>query len=274
MFQPRLSMTLTKKIIGSAPFLYEGSFPEGIAAAHHYGFDCVEINVADPDELDLPTLQISLSKHNITVSALGTGRAYVNDGLSLIDDDLSIRQKAVERLMKFIDSAAILNCLVIVGCIRGNIPDKAQYDLYESRLGASMQLADAHASQKGVTIVIEPINRYENNYLCNAYEVSGFIKRYDLLNTKILLDTFHMNIEESDPIKTIYDNAENIGYIHFADSNRLFPGNGHSDFAAILSALQKCGYSGNISAECLPLPTREDAAKGWLTAVNKLLKDM
>lgn len=272
MFRPRLSMTMVTQIIGSAPFLYEGDFSRGIELAREYGYDCVEIHVADPDELNISGLIPVLSHNNIAVSALGTGRAYVNDGLSLIDDREDIRQKALSRLLKFIDSAGVLNSLVIVGCIRGNIPDKSLYDKYLERLGNAMKYADEYASEKGVTIAIEPINRYENNYLCSTYEISDFIKQFDLKNVKILVDTFHMNIEEKNILKTFEDNISNIAYIHFADSNRWFPGNGHIDFISILKILKDLGYKGDISAECLPLPGKEAGAKGWISAMKKMLE--
>ncbi len=272
MFRPRLCLTMVTQIIGSAPFLYEGSFPEGIALARQYGYDCVEIHVADPDELNISELKAALLENKISVSALGTGRAYVNDGLSLIDDRENIRRGALERLLKFIDFAEILNCVVIVGCIRGNIPDRGLYGKYEERLGNVLKIADEYASGKGVTIVIEPINRYENNYLCNTYEISDFIKKYNFSNVKILVDTFHMNIEEKDFCKTIKDNISNIAYVHFADSNRWFPNNGHIDFLSILRTLKESGYKGDISAECLPLPTKEDASRGWISALKDMLE--
>lgn len=271
MFRPNLTLTMTKKIIGQAPFLYEGNFCEGIAYARDYGYDSVEIHVANPDELPIIDLKNILEEKEIKVSALGTGRAYVNDGLSLIDDNINIRNQAIDRMIKFIDCAKSLQSKVIVGCIRGNIPDKDKYHIYESRLGKSMQLIDAHAYNTGVTVVIEPINRYENNYLCNIYEISDFIKKYDLSNTKILIDTFHMNIEETDIIKSIEDNINNIAYVHLADSNRWYPGRGHLDFAGVIKTLKEKGYNGDLSAECLPLPTKEEAAKEWLNSVKWLL---
>ena len=271
-FLPRLCLTLTPKIIGSAPFLYEGDFCRGIHEAKGYGYNCVEIHVADPGEIHLENLAETLRETGMAVSALGTGRAYVNDGLSLIDDNPQVRDDALERLLRFIEVAEKLQCIVIVGCMRGNIPNMANRQSYIDLLAQAMSVADSHAAKRNVTIVFEPINRYENNFLCNAGEIVAFIKESNLVSTKLLLDTFHMNIEESDPVHTIEQYAPYIAHFHAADSNRRVPGEGHANFPAMLAMLSKVGYKGDISAECLPLPTKEWAARNWIQGVRNLLK--
>ena len=272
LFSPRLSLTMTGKIIGAAPFLYEGDFCEGVRYARRLGYDCVELHVADPAELDMRALLGTLAQTGIAVSALGTGRAYVNDGLSLIDDDPARRRMAVARLMRFIDAAAVLGGVVIIGCLRGNVPDFQRYAEYEARLAESVRIADAHARARRVTMVFEPINRYENNYFCSALDVKAFIDANGLTNTQLMLDAFHMNIEEADPVAVIHACAPHLAYYHAADSNRRYPGGGHTDFSAQLAALREIGYNGDISAECLPLPDPDTAARTWLANMKELLK--
>jgi Sugar phosphate isomerases/epimerases len=267
------SLTVIKKIIGDAPFLFEGSFPDGVAYAKKLGYDCVEIHVTTPDELKDPELMESLEKNQIRVSALGTGRLYVNAGLSLTDDDPAIRAKAISQLKEFIDAAEKMHSLVILGCVRGNIPRPKDREKVLELLGGSMRELDKYALAHSVTMVFEPINRYENNYLCNTYEIADFLRKNDLKNIKMMIDTFHMNIEEVDIRQSIIDNIDDIAYAHFADSNRWYPGKGHLDFPMILKTLIDHGYNGVISAECLPLPTKEEASIKWLAAVKELLKE-
>ncbi len=271
-FSPRLSLTMTGKITGAAPFLYEGDFCEGVRYARRLGYDCVELHVADPAELDMPALLATLAQTGIAVSALGTGRAYVNDGLSLIDDDSARRSMAVARLTRFIDAAAVLGGVVIIGCLRGNVPDFTRYDEYAARLAESVRIADAHARARKVAMVFEPINRYENNYFCSALDVKAFIEENGLTNTRLMLDAFHMNIEEADPVSVIRACAPYLAYYHAADSNRRFPGCGHTDFPAQLAALREIGYNGDISAECLPLPDPDTAARNWLANMKERLR--
>jgi sugar phosphate isomerase/epimerase len=255
-------MTAVKRRSDGVPFLYEGNLPKCIAAAKKFGYDCVELHVRAPEELDLQPIRKALHETGLCVSALGTGRAYVDDRLSLIDPDT--REQALKRLFGFIDAASVLGAQVIIGCLRGNIPAGEKDGGSLLLLADAMRRADVYAAEHGVGLLLEAINRYENNYLCSVYDVADFIQDAELCATGVLADMFHMNIEEADPVAAAYDNAGLIHYVHAADSNRLYPGAGHTDIAAILMALKQKGYAGDISAECLPVPNDETAAALWL----------
>ncbi len=272
MKRPETAITLIHEIIGNAPFLYEGSFTDGIAYAKKLGYDRVEIHATSVEELKDPGLYDALEACRIRVSALGTGRLYVNAGLSLTSQDPKNRSEAIRQLRGFIDCAQKLDCLVILGCVRGNIPALANRPKVLKLLGESLKELDQYAQERSVYMVFEPINRYENNYLCSTYEIADFIRHNALTNTRMMIDTFHMNIEEKDIRQSILDNLPYIKYAHFADSNRLWPGQGHMDFSMILETLLSNGYNGVISAECLPLPTKDEAARGWLMSMKELLE--
>ncbi len=272
MFSPTLCMTVVKQRGKGAPFLYGGDLIEGLAVAARLGYSGAELHVRAPQELELERLKPRLKESGLRICALGTGRVYVDDGLSLIDP--AMRSDALTRLKGFIDAAQELGAKVIVGCMRGNVPDGGTVEESLRLLGASMREADSYAAQKGVTILIEPINRYENNYLCSIYDAAAFIRENSLVSTKIIADLFHMNIEEHDPIRAIADHVPLISYVHAADSNRMYPGGGHTDFSAALRALRSGGFAGEISAECLPLPDDETAATAWLTNMKGLLETL
>jgi len=192
----------------------------------------------------------------------------VQDGLSLIDDDESLRKAAINRLLHFVDAAAPYQATVIIGCMRGNLPQASDVRPYLDRLAASVKLAADYAADKGVQIVFEAINRYENNYLNTAAQTMDFIRAYDLKNTRILLDTFHMNIEDSDMSEAICSCGDMLSYIHVADSNRHFAGAGHIDLNKIIKALISIDYNGFISAECLPIPDSDAALTGWILGIK------
>lgn len=272
MFRPRLCMTVVLRRGNGAPFLYGGNLEEGIAAAGEFGYDCVELHVRAPEELPMQALRKALAVKNLRVSALGTGRAYVDDGLSLIDP--ATREGALKRLEGFVDAASALGARVIVGCLRGNVPAPGELAACLERLAEAMRRADAYAAKKGVPLLLEPINRYENNYLCNLSDAAAFIRHAGLTNTGILADTFHMNIEEADMVRPLCENANLIQYIHAADSNRLYPGGGHTDFPALFRALSESGFSGDVSAECLPLPNDATAARMWLQNMKGILSEL
>lgn len=265
------SMTVVDKIIGSAPFVCEGDPVHGIAKAAELGYDGVELHFTDPAGVDSDGIKAALDSTGLVLTAIGTGRAYVNEGLSISDPDETVRLKAVARLEDFLELAGRFGCMIIIGCMRGNVRSNAELPAALDRLARSMAHLDRVAGDRNVTIVFEPINRYENNFLCTMQEISDFIRSNGLRHTGMLVDTFHMNIEEGDLAQTIRDCAGEIAYVHLADSNRRYPGQGHTDFRCILQTLQQIGYNGVLSAEILPYPSKEEAAKLWLHNVKRLL---
>ncbi len=234
---------------------------EGIAAARDFGYDCVELHVRAPEELELVRLQTALDESGMAVGALGTGRVYVDDGLSLIDRNAGRGAAPFVRVHRRGGDPARK------GDHRLHARQRARADRLQEclgLLGEAMRRADAYANERGVTLLLEAINRYENNYLCSVYDAAAFIRNTGLLSTGILADTFHMNIEERDLATAIRENVGLIRYVHAADSNRQYPGAGHTDFVSIFAALKAGGFDGEISAECLPVPNDETAAVLWL----------
>lgn len=264
----KLAATLSAELNPAAPVIMAGDPAEKIAAASRLGYDAVELHWADPSQIPLTLIADACREHKMEISAFATGRAYVQEGLSLIDDDTGRRAAAIERLKAFVDAAAPFSATVIIGCIRGNLTAGAETEVLLKRLAESTRIAAEYAKERNVGIVFEAINRFENNYLNTARETAAFIRNSKLPNTKILLDTFHMNIEDVDLAKAILDCRDLLGYIHIADSNRHFAGAGHIDLKEVFRALRSAGYEGFISAECLPLPDSDTALAGWIEGVK------
>src|SRR5262249_9217551 len=122
-----------------------------------------------------------------------------------------------------------------------------------------------------VRIVIEPVNRYESNWLNTVEEVLDLIERLGEDNVGVLPDTFHMNIEEADMLEALRRARPRLWHLHVADSNRRAPGAGHLDFNEIVIALAGQGYTEAVSAEILPYPTLEVAAVQTLRVMEPLL---
>ncbi len=264
----RLSATLASELSSTSPIVLGGDPAENIRILSDLGYDGVELHWGDPSHIHLQKIIETCDKYGIVISAFATGRAYVQEGLSLIDDEENKRQSAVKRLLEFVDVASKFQSTVIIGCIRGNLNSSENYDYYLKRLAQSTLTVAEYAADKKVQIVFEAINRYENNYLNTAAETLDFIKRYNLPNTKVLLDTFHMNIEDANMSKAVHDCGKMLGYVHFADSNRHYVGAGHINYKEIATALKSIGYEGFISAECLPLPDSNTAVRKWIEGVK------
>ncbi len=224
------------------------------------GYDAIELGIRNPSDVDASEL-ISLSRRfNLPVAALATGQAYVDEGISLTEPDPGIQQKAVERIKAHIDLGEKLGAPVIIGLIRGN-PEKSEAKDALSILTKNMSVCLDYAEEHSTLILLEPVNRYESSLINTLAEGVDFVRRFNSSSIKVLMDTFHMNIEEADMAGSVEDAFRFIGHVHAADSNRLAPGKGHIDFDSIFSRLFSLGYNGYISAEILPKPDFYRAAE-------------
>jgi D-psicose/D-tagatose/L-ribulose 3-epimerase len=117
------------------------------------------------------------------------------------------------------------------------------------------------AANNQVTLVMEPLNRYESCIINTAEDVSRFVTEVNHPSVRALLDTYHMNIEESDIEKAFLTVQDCLEVVHFADSNRRALGQGHIDFQPVVSGMKAIGFDKTIVLECTapgPDPFRAD----------------
>ncbi|WP_079166585.1 sugar phosphate isomerase/epimerase family protein [Streptomyces oceani] len=107
-----------------------------------------------------------------------------------------------------------------------------------------------HARAEGVTLFLEPLNRYEDHMVNRLEQAVELITAVGLDSVRIGIDSYHMNIEEADPPAAILAAAPYLGHAQVSDSNRLQPGAGHLDWPAWLGALDAAGYTGELAVEC------------------------
>jgi sugar phosphate isomerase/epimerase len=174
-------------------------------------------------------------------------------------------------MKEHIELASKFNSLVIIGLIKGNLPDDSQkHQAMEWAIKACRECAD-FAQNYGVKILMEAINRYEMNWLNSVSDGINILKEINKNNVLLHIDTFHMNIEDSSFRESILEAKNLVGYVHFADSNRWAPGYGHINFQDIISALEEINYQGFLSLEVFPLPDPDTAAKKGIENMRKLL---
>jgi sugar phosphate isomerase/epimerase len=242
------------------------------AAAHlaRLGFDGIELAIRDPAAVDLGRVEAVVREAGLVVPALGTGQAYLKDGLCLSSRDAHLRCRAAERMVAHVRAAARLGSLVIVGLIRGRMDGGPEATARRFLEGLKPALDEAASA--GVRLVIEPINRYETDFLVTVDETRALIETSGAPHLGILADTFHMNIEETTLEGALEAAAPRLWHVHAADSNRLAPGFGHLDFGAIVATLARLGYAGFLSAEILPRPDPEQAARVTLRTLAPLVR--
>ena len=148
-----------------------------------------------------------------------------------------------------------------IGRVRGPIEAGDSRETAEARFLDGIRECADHADPLGISIVLEPVNRYELNYI-NSVLPDGIeiIARIDRPNVRLMPDVFHMNIEDASIAGSLDAAAGLVGYVHLADSNRWAPGQGHTDFPAILAALARIQYDEWVTVEILPYPSPDEAA--------------
>lgn len=223
------------------------------------GFDGIELAVRDPGPLDAGRVEAIVRQAGLVVPAIGTGQAYLRDGLSLSSADGAVRRAATDRLLAHVRLAAQLGSIVIVGLIRGRL-DGGRAATAARFIEGLRPVLDAAASAS-VRLVIEPVNRYETDFLVNVGETLEVIDASGAPHLGVLADTFHMNVEEATIEGALTRAATRLWHVHVADSNRRAPGLGHLDFGRVVSALRDLGYGGFLSAEIMPYPDPHEAAR-------------
>ncbi len=268
----KYSATIAIDAPKTSPVLFRGDLCTNIIRSKKYGFDAVELHIRNPEEIDAKEVNKRCFENGIVVSTIGTGMSYAFDGLSITDLDVQKRNMALKRLKKYIDLAEELNCGIIIGSMRGKV-NPEHYEEHMAVYADCLLEVSHYAQRKGVPVYIEAINRYEVNFHNTIEEMVNYIESLDGVGFKILVDTFHMNIEEADREDRISKYSKYIGHVHFADSNRKYPGSGHVNFAAIINALEEVGYTGYVAFEYLPYPDSDIAAQKGIEYIRTLEKN-
>jgi len=255
----KFSIVLSTQPSSFSALAYKGNLAENIAKIKTLGYDGVELAVRDPAQLDSNFLTALLKEHNLPVPAVGTGQAYVEEKLSFTDSRKEIREQAIARIKSHATLAARLNAMVIIGLVRGKKEPGIGTEMAEQWLIDALR--ECASAGENVRYAIEPINRYETTLVNTVQAGLALLEKVGKKNVGLLLDTFHMNIEEVSITESIRAAKDSLFHFHVADSNRWYPGAGHVDFRAVLETLKEIGYSGFVSAEILPLPDSDLAAK-------------
>jgi sugar phosphate isomerase/epimerase len=177
----------------------------------------------------------------------------------------------MERMRRIVDIAAPWPAFVVIGGVRGVLEGSPaeQQQAYRRAVGFFADLAE-YADSKNVQLVVEPINRYETNFINTVADALRFVEATGADNIGVLPDTFHMNIEEVSLERALRSAGRRMWHVQFTDSNRQAAGQGHIDFAPLAAALREVGYSGYMSAEILPEPDDVTAARRSLEFFHTL----
>lgn len=267
----RLAITAVEEAPESAPFVLRGPLADSIKTAADIGYGAIELHVADPTRLDIPSIRRELGNSRIRVSSIGTGLAYAKDGLSLSSPVAKVRRQAVDRILSHLHFARELSCPVIIGLIRGRISEGEGEQHYFARLEDSLGQCLATAEELGVSLLLESVNRAEADALTSAAETLAFIDKMGSKNLLLHLDTYHMDIAGEPWEETFALAGSRLGHVHLADRDRLPPGLGGIEFADVIHSLEAIRYQGFLALECRPFPSPIKAADQSLAYLQAVI---
>jgi sugar phosphate isomerase/epimerase len=251
------------------PVVLRGEFEKVASIAHSTGYDGIELFMHTPGQKDPHIFKKIADAYNLTITCICTGMEYGIHGLNLTSDDKTIREKAVKKLKEHIDFADITKSFVCIGTMRGQIPNSNLRQTHYQRLASCLAELNAYAKNKNVQLVVENNPQYVSNYLNTIYEVGSFVKKLNLSNVGLHLDTHCISMEDKD-IEDVKDFADILKYFHYSDSNRGYPGSNNFNFLKMTKSLMEINYQGFITLECQPYPTEEECARRGLAYVKAI----
>jgi sugar phosphate isomerase/epimerase len=238
--------------LGACTWLFGGiGLTEIAQRLRALGFDGVEL-LGDLNRYEAEEAADILGDRGLSVFSLTPA------DVDLAHPNPEIRLQAIDYFLRLLDFAAavdhpIVACHGLVGRIRP-VAGSSQEQERAMLVDAVYQIA-RRAQSMGLRLVMEALNRYESHLLNTATETVLFVKDLAGLgvdNVGILMDAYHMNIEEANPSRALRLVGDHLWLYHAADSNRQAIGRGHTDFESQMAALADIGYAGPIILECTP----------------------
>lgn len=269
MIRCAVTITLVPEAKGG-PFVFWDDLSAGCAKAAALGFDAVEVFPRSAEEFDAKLLKALLATHRLQLAGMGTGAGWLAHKVRLTDPDAALRRRARDFAGGIVDLAGSFGAQTIIGSMQGRWGDGVTREQALGWLAEALEQLGPRAHAQGVPLLFEPLNRFETNLFNRVEETLEFLKTLRTQSVKLLCDLFHMNIEEADIAAALRLAGDKLGHIHFVDSNRHAVGFGHTDMKPIVQALREMGYTGYVSAEVLPLPDSDRAAKQTLDAYRRL----
>lgn len=223
-----------------------------IRKAAELGFDVLEFQAQPLLEIEdnvLREIKKYADEYGIELTySLGLDKAY-----DISSDDVSVRERGMVYLTDIMKKVAVMDGKLISGVSYAGWGIPAIADINKERLTQNsvwcMRELTKTAEQMGIIYAVEAVNRFEGVVLNTAQEAVDYVNMVGSKNMGVLLDTYHMNIEEfsiGDAIRTAGDKL--VGF-HVGENNRSVPGRGHLNWDEIFGALKEIGYGGRIVAE-------------------------
>lgn len=229
------------------------------------GYDGVEIPMFEGDVAHYEKLGRKLAELGLGASGIGV---MPGGGASAVSADKAEREAALDHIKWLIDCTAAIGGDIAAGPFHqplGEFSGAGPTADEKQRVAEVHQQAAQCAAKAGITLAVEPLNRFECYFINTSAQAAELVKAVGEPNYGYLYDTFHFNIEENSITDVIPQTIGQISHVHISENNRGIPGAGHIDFASVFSALKQAGYDGWMTIEAFgsAMPDLAAATKIW-----------
>ncbi len=251
-------------LFGASTFIWESPFGDDklhlARRVADLGFDTLEICIEDPAKVSATAVRQAASAAGVTISVCG---AFGPDR-DVSHEEAHRRRLGIDYLKFCIDLAAEVGAPNVSGPMysatgKTRLLSEAQREQQRQWAVESLREAGEYAATPGVGLAIEPLNRFETDLVNTVEQGLDLCRRIDLDNVGLLVDTFHMNIEEKSIPDAIRAAGARVRNVHACENDRGAPGSGHVDWDGLFAALGDTGYDGLVAIESFTPKIKEIA---------------
>jgi D-psicose/D-tagatose/L-ribulose 3-epimerase len=251
---------------GAITFIWTSPFATAdlgvLARVADAGFDVVDVAVEEVGLLDPGALRAALDEHGLDVVVTG----FAATGRDVSSADAEERAAGLAYGRACVDLACAAGARVVSGPLHSAV-GKARVLAADERRRAidSLHELAAYAGERGISLALEPLNRFENDMLNTVAQGLDMCAEIDAENVGLLLDTFHMNIEDKDVGAAVIEARGRVFHFHTSENDRGAPGSGHVNWSEVADALRAIEYDEVISVESFvsSVPGLQTAVSMW-----------
>ncbi len=230
---------------------WRADYSRYLEKAKEIGFDILEIsagNLLDMSREELTALRRQAERLGIEITSnIGPAKCY-----DVGSCDPAVRERGILYLSDIMERMTVIGSDTLVGVMYTYWPnDFSDLDkpAIRGRGVESLKVLGERAGELGVTMCLEVVNRFETHILNTAAEGVDFCRDVNCPAVRLLLDTFHMNIEEDNLADAIRTAGPLLAHLHVGEGNRKLPGQGHLPWTEIGAALNEIGFTGGVVME-------------------------
>ncbi len=215
-----------------------------------WGFQTVEIPIEDPAHIDPARVKRALDASGLVCGSVCACMGPDRDLRGTPEQ----QQTGLKYMMTLLDQMVVLDCPALIGPVysavgRADAVPPKEYRQQWKTVAGHLKTLCRHAEELGKTVCLEPLNRFETDFINTCEQALKMVDAVGSPALKIHLDTFHMNIEEKNQAAAIRKAGKLLGHFHACGSDRGTPGKDHIDWKPIAAALKAVGYKNDVVIE-------------------------